>query len=138
MHNEYDSSIHGGQSDFQSALPFIMAFHDVMSQTLVAHKAHSIPKVKFVVNDMVSFIANNWPDAFELDEGGQPILNTFSGNITWKGTEMLFFSPEENAEFLEVKSALGDSATLMDFLLTCIEITSETPKTLLMNATAQD
>lgn len=138
--NEYDAGLKGGQSEFESPLPFIMAFHDVLSQTLVAHKAHSIPKTKFKVNDMMNFIANNWPDSFDTDENGRPILNTFSGQISWRGTEMLFFdaTAEEDAEFLQVQSGLGDSKTLLDFLLTCISISSETPKSILMDQTVQD
>jgi hypothetical protein len=137
--NEYDAVLKGGQSEFESPLPFIMAFHDVVSQTLVAHKAHSIPKAKFKVHDMMNFIASNWPEAFDLDETGLPMLDTFNGQISWKGTEMLFFDAEgEDAEFLEVKSALGDSKELLDFLLTCISISSETPKSILMDQTVQD
>lgn len=138
VHNEYDSALEGGQSDFESCLPFIMAFHDVMGQSLIAHKAHSIPKAKFKVHDMTQFIANNWPDSFDHDEFGQPVLSSFSGNISWKGTEVFFMEAEEDAEYMEVKSALGDSKTLLDFLLVCIAISSETPKSILMDQTAQD
>jgi hypothetical protein len=136
--NEYDSALEGGQSDLEAPLPFIMAFHDVLSQALTAHKAHSIPKAKFKVNDMLSFIASNWPDSFEQDEMGQPKMETFNGQVSWKGTEVLFMSTEEDVDFLQAQSALGDSKTLLDFLLTCIEITSETPKSVLMAQTAQD
>lgn len=136
--NEYDSVLQGGQSDFESPLPFIMAFHDVLSQTLMAHKAHSIPKAKFRVHDMLTFIAHNWPDSFERDETGQPMLDSFSGEISWKGTEILFMDAEEDVDFLQAQSALGDSKTLLDFLLECIAITSETPKSILMSQTAQD
>jgi hypothetical protein len=139
VHNEYDEGLKGGQSEFESPLPFIMAFHDVFSQALVAHKAHAIPKAKFKVHDMMNFIANNWPDSFDLDETGRPILDTFNGSVSWKGTEMLFFDAEgEDADLLQVQSALGDSKTLLDFILTCIAITSETPKSLLMDQTVQD
>lgn len=136
--NEYDSVLEGGQSDFESPLPFIMAFHDVFSQTLVAHKAHSIPKAKFRVNDMLSFIASNWPESFERDETGQPDLASFSGEISWKGTEILFMDSEEDVDFLQATSSIGDSKTLLDFILQCISITSETPKSILMDQTAQD
>lgn len=131
--NEYDASLRGGTSELESPLPFVMAFHDVMSQALVAHKAHSIPKAKFKVNDMIQFIASNWPDAFETDETGQPDLTTFNGEISWKGTEILFMDSEEDVEFLEVTSGLSDSKVLLDFLLTCIVISSETPRSVLMD-----
>ncbi len=134
VHNEYDSSLEGGQSDYEAPMPFIFALHDVMSQTLMAHKAHSIPKAKFKVNDMLSFLANNWPDAFEMDANNRPIPGTFNGNISWKGTEILFMESEEDAEFLEAKSVLGDSKTLMEFIINCIAITSEIPHVVLMNS----
>jgi hypothetical protein len=138
MHNEYDSAIKGGQSDFEACLPFIMAFHDVVSQSLVSHKAHSIPKVKFRVRDMLQFMANNWPEEFDSDENGQPVLSTFSGNVSWKGTEMLFIGEDEEVDFLEVSAASGDPNKLLDFLLTCISITSETPRSVLMVGSNSD
>jgi hypothetical protein len=138
MHNEYDESLKGGQSEFEGPLPFIQAFHDVLGQTLIAHKAHSIPKAKFKVHDMMNFIASNWPESFERGEDGQLILESFRGDISWKGTEMLFMDAEEDVDFLEVTSALGDSKTLMDFLLTCIVISSETPRSVLMDQSVQD
>lgn len=138
MVNEPDAVSRSGTSDLESSYPFMLAFHDVMSQALVAHKAHSIPKAVFKVNDMLSFIANNWPESFEQDEGGQPDVTKFSGSVSWQGTEILFLEPEEDVGFLEVKSALGDSETLLNFLLTCIAISSETPKSALMDQTAQD
>lgn len=136
--NEYDAAIQGGQSDFEGPLPFIMAFHDVVAQTLVSHKAHAIPKAVFHVDDMMNFIANNWPDSFERDENGQVVMESFSGEISWRGTEMIFVNPDEEVGFAEVKSVLGDSTTLLDFLLTCIAISSETPKSILMDQTVQD
>ena len=138
MHNEYDSALEGGQSDLESVLPFLMAFHDVLGQALIAHKAHSIPKAKLQVHDMMNFIANNWPDSFEKDELGNPDFTTFSGEVSWKGTEILFLETDEDAGFMEVQSALGDSKVLLDFLLQCIAITSECPKSVLMDQTAQD
>lgn len=137
-HNEFDTTIGGGQSDLETPLPFILAFHDVLAQSLQAHKSHAIPKAKFRVHDMLTFIANNWPEAFERDENNQPIMDSFSGEISWKGTEILFMDSEEDVDFLEATSVLGDSKVLLDFLLHCIAITSETPRSILMDQTAQD
>lgn len=136
--NEYDASMQSGQSDYEACLPFIMAFHDVLGQTLLAHKAHSIPKAKLKVNDMMQFIASNWPESFSTDVNGNLDPNTFNGQVTWKGTEILFLDPSEEAEFMEVRSVLGDSKTLLDFLLECIAISSETPKSILMDQSVQD
>lgn len=136
--NEYDSALSDGQSDLEAVAPFILAFHDVMAQSLSAHKYHSIPKAKFKIHDLMSFLANNWPESFEKDENGEPIMSTFTGEISWKGTEILFMEADEDAAFMEARSVLGDSRTLMEFLLECISTISETPKSILMNAKQTD
>lgn len=136
--NEEEAYLEGGQSDLEACLPFVLAFHDVMAAALTAHKAHSIPKAKFKINDLMGFIANNWPESFEKDEQGRIKPETFNGNIKWKGTEILFMQSEEDAEFLEARSVLGDSKTLMDFLLDCIAMTSETPRFILMATKVDD
>jgi len=134
--NEYDASVEGGQSDLEAPLPFIMALHEVIAQSLVAHKAHSIPKAKFHVNELTTFLANNFPDSFETDENGNVDPNSFTGEVNWKGTEILFFQgSEEDADYLQADSVLGDSKVLADFLIECIAISSETPRSILMAAT---
>jgi hypothetical protein len=136
--NEYDSAMEDGQSDLENPTPFLLAFHDVLTQSLTAHKHHSIPKAKFKIHEIMTFLANNFQDSFEKDENGEPIMGTFTGSVSWKGTEIFFLEPDEDVDFLEAKSILGDSKTLLDFLLECIAITSETPKSILMNAKDQD
>jgi len=126
--NEYDSTLSGGQSDLEGPYPFIRAFHDVMGQALAAHKYHSIPKVKFKILEIQSFLMNNFPDSFESDDMGQPVPGTFTGNISWKGSEIIFLQTEEDVEFLEAESVLSDSKLLLEFLLDCISIASETPE----------
>lgn len=123
-YNEYDSTIGGGQSDIEPVMPFIVAFNDVMTQTLRAHKYHSIPKAKFKLNDVTSFLASNYPEVLDPETG----LVKAGSRINWSGSEILFFGTEEDAEFIEARSVLGDSKTLLDFLIDCIAIASETPK----------
>lgn len=125
--NEYDETIQGGYSDLESAYPFIIAFHDVFAQTLQAHKAHSIPKAKFMLHDVEPFLMNNFPDSFESDSQGNPVPGTFNGEVSWKGTEIFFLKADENIEYLEARSVLGDSKTLMEFIFDCICVASETP-----------
>ncbi len=122
--NEYDATLGGGQSDLEGAYPFMLAFHDVLGQALAAHKYHSIPKVKLRLNDIGPFLANNFPDAID------PVTGRIEpgAKISWRGTEILFMQSEENAEFLEAESVLGDSKTLLEFLLDCISIAAETPE----------
>ena len=127
--NEFDSALSGGQSDLEGPYPFVRAFHDVLGQALAAHKYHSIPKVQLKINEIQTFLMNNFPDSFNVDENGNPIPGTFNGQVSWKGLEILFFQAEEGgASFLEAQSVLGDSKTLLEFLLDCISISAETPE----------
>jgi hypothetical protein len=119
--NEFDSALSGGMCEFESAMPFIRGFHDVMVQSLQAHKYHSIPKVKFRINDVQTFLRNNFPDSFGAD--GQ-----FTGEVSWKGREIIFVESEEDVGFVEASSVLGDSKILLDFLFDCICVASETPE----------
>jgi hypothetical protein len=125
--NEYASDLGGGLSDIEPMMTFIKAFHDVMEQTLTSHKYHSSPKVVFNIKDVSQFLKNNWPDA--VDEVGRPLPGA---KIKLSGREIYFMAPEEKAGFVEAKSVLGDSKTLLLFLLDCISIAAETPKWALM------
>lgn len=121
--NEWDSSLQGGQSDLETVIPFIDAFHDVIAQGLQAHKYHSTPKIKMKLSDVGLFIKNNFPDV--IDENG---VVKDGAEVNWQGREILFFNSEEDADFLEAKSVLGDTKTLADFLIDCIAIASQTPE----------
>lgn len=134
VYNEYSADLGGGMSDIESVMPFIKAFHDVILQTLAAHKYHSTPKVKFNVKEINQFLKNNWPDV--LDESGKPRPGA---KINLSGREIYFMTEGEDAGFIEAKSVLGDSKTLLLFLIDCIAISSETPKwALLVDDTAQE
>lgn len=124
IYNEYSADLGGGQSDIEACMAFIEAFHDVCEQTLTAHQQHSIPKTKFSVKSVDSFIANNWPDA--VDPETQKIRE--GATINWEGHEILFFAPDEDADFIEAVSVLGDSKSLLDFLITCICVSAEIPR----------
>jgi hypothetical protein len=121
--NEYDSTLSGGQSDLESVYPFVKAFHEVLRQTLQAHAYHSTPKLKFKVADFLGFLKNNFPDT--IDEAGQVIPGA---SLNWKGREVLFIGENEEVDFIEINSVLGDSKTLLEFLIDCICIASETPE----------
>lgn len=123
VHNEWDSALQDGQSEFESVMPFIRAFNDLMIEGLRAHKYHSTPKVKFQLRDVTQFIKNNFPNV--LDDNGQVVPGA---EVEWKGREILFFQPEEDGEFLEARSVLGDTKTLAEFVIDCICIASETPE----------
>jgi len=122
--NEYDSSLSGGQSDLESFYPFVRALHDVIYQGLTAHKYHSIPKVKFNINDVTNFVKNNFPTAFDDSTGKlKP-----QSEISWDGKSVIFLQADEDAGFVEARSVLGDTKALAEFLIDCICVASETPK----------
>lgn len=123
VYNEWDAALQGGQSDFETVIPFINAFHDLLAQGLQAHKYHSTPKVKMKLGDVAPFIKNNFPEA--VDENGSIKQNA---EISWKGREILFLQTEDEMEFLEARSVLGDTKTLAEFIIDCICIASQTPE----------
>jgi len=124
IYNEYAADLGGGQSDLEAVIPFLKAFHEVMVDVLSAHKYHSIPKTKFNVKSVDQFIKNNWPSIIDPATGKVKDGAT----IDWKGKEIMFLADGEDAGFIEATSVLGDSKVLLDFLLDCIAIASETPK----------
>lgn len=122
--NEWDAAQQGGSSDLEPVIPFINAFHDVVTQGLQAHRYHSTPKIKLKIQDIATFIRNNFPQAWDQETGTiKP-----QTEISWKGREVLLMQSEEDAQFLEATSVLGDTKVLAEFLLDCICIASQTPE----------
>jgi hypothetical protein len=122
--NEWDAALQGGQSDLEPVIPFINAFHDVLTQGLQAHAYHSTPKLKLKLADVMPFIRNNFPELLDPESG--QIAD--GAAISWRGREIFFFGGEDDAEFLEARSVLGDTKTLAEFLIDCICIASQTPE----------
>jgi hypothetical protein len=123
FYNEFDAALAGGQSDIEPIMPFIQAFHEVLLQTLAAHKYHSTPKAKFNLKDIYSFLRNNFPNV--LDESGRIKSDA---KVNWDGNEVLFFGEGEDGGFIEARSVLGDSKTLLEFLIDCICMAAEVPR----------
>jgi hypothetical protein len=124
IYNEWDSSLRGGQSDLETSIPFMRAFHQVLTQGLNAHEYHSTPKVVMELIDVLPFIRNNYPEAIDPDTGE---IKSQS-EINYKGREIMLMQVGEKVEFLEAKSVLGDTKLLAEFLIDCICITSQTPE----------
>lgn len=124
VYNEWDSTIQSGMSDLETALPFMDAFHDVLKQGLQAHKYHSTPKVVMNLTDVASFIKNNFPEALDPQTG--EIMPR--SEISWRGREIIFLQQGDQMQFLEAKSVLGDTTALLEFLIDCICIASQTPE----------
>lgn len=124
IENEYDASLKGGTSDLETVIPFFRAFHDVLTQGLQAHSYHSTPKVVMKLIDIMPFIKNNMPEAID------PATNEIRqhAEINWRGRELIMLQKDEEVSFLEAKSVLGDTKLLLEFLIDCICIASQTPE----------
>lgn len=120
--NEGDATKEFGQSDIEPIEPFIKAYHDVMLHALQGSKMHSTPRLKFKLKDLAAFLRNNFGIADPYAFASQ------GGTISLDGHEFFLFSDEEDAEFIEVKSAIGDATELLKFLFYCTVDTSETPE----------
>jgi hypothetical protein len=119
--NEGDDGIYG-QSELESIEPFMKAYHDTMIQAMKSNKMHSTPRLKLNVKDVKSFLLHNLgiTDPVKFFKDG--------GTINLDGSELLILADGDNAEFIEVKSAIGDSKDLLKFLFYCIVDASETPE----------
>lgn len=119
--NEGDEGVYG-QSDLEPIEPFLKAYHDVMLHAMKGSKMHSTPRLKLKLKDVAKFLRNNFgvtdPAKFAKD----------GGTIDLDGHELLMMGDEENAEFIEARSATGDAKELLKLLFYCIVDTSETPE----------
>lgn len=120
--NEGDESKAYGQSDLEPIEPFLKAYHDVLMHAIQGSKMHSTPRLKFKINDLAAFLRNN----FGIEDPQQ--FASQGGTISLNGHEFFIFQDNEDANFLEVKSAIGDAATLLKLIFYCIVDTSETPE----------
>lgn len=120
--NEPDETLKYGQSDIEPIEPLIKAYHDVMLHALKGSKMHSTPKLKLKLKDVSGFLRNN----FGIDDPIKWAKN--GGTINLEGHEVLFFTQDEDANFIEVNSATGDAQVLLKLLFYCIVDISETPE----------
>ncbi|NPV52202.1 MAG: phage portal protein [Firmicutes bacterium] len=120
--NEGDETEEFGRSDLEPIEPFMKAYHDVMLHAIQGSKLHSTPRLKLRLKDISAFLARNFgvlnPEEFTRK----------GGSINLDGHELLFFADDEDADFVEVKSAIGDAEPLLKLLYYCIVDTSETPE----------
>lgn len=125
--NDYDATLHGGSSVLENVYPFLKAFHDVVIQTRQSHEYHADPKVKFKLDDVMNFLRNNFPEAFDT-------TGAFTGQISWKGKDIYFMESEEDVGFIEATLQTQDSVSLMEFLIDCICIAGEVTEAILFRA----
>lgn len=111
-----------GRSELEPVEPFIKAYHDVMLHAMQGSKMHSTPKLKFRLKDVAAFLRYN----FGIDDPETFVKN--GGRIDLDGHETIFLQADENAEFVEAKTAIGDANTILKLLFYCIVAVSETPE----------
>ncbi len=120
--NEADETMAFGKSDLESVEPFMKIYHDVFLHAVQGSKLHSTPRLKLKVRDVATFLRNN----FDVKDPAK--FAREGGSIDLNGHEIIFISPEEDASFIEAKSATGDATALLEFVFYCIVSASETPE----------
>lgn len=120
--NERDVSAANGRSDLEPIEPFMKAYHDVMKHAIQGSKLHSTPKLKLKLKDVAAFLKNN----FGIDDPEQ--FAREGKKINLENRELLIFQDEEDAQFIEVQSAIGSAGDLLKFIFYCIVDVSETPE----------
>lgn len=120
--NEPDETELHGYSELEPIEPFLKAYHDVMLHAITGSKMHSTPKIAFKLANVSKFLQNNFPSAIKALEEGKP------ATIRMDGKELFLLDSTDDAGFIECKSAIGDTATLLQFLFYCIVDNSEMPE----------
>ena len=120
--NEPDETELHGYSELEPIEPFLKAYHDVMIHAITGSKMHSTPKLKFKIKDIAKFLKNNFPETYARIQAGKP------ASLSIEGKDVLIMDSEDDAGFIECSSAIGDTATLLQFIFYCIIDTSEVPE----------
>lgn len=127
--NDYDSALHGGRSELEQAWPFIKALHELIVQTRNIHAYHADPKIQFRLEDVATFIQNNWPDSYQDGK--------FTGKVSWRDKDVFFMQDTEQAGFIEATLNENASVNLAEFLIDCICIAAEVTEGVLMRAKSE-
>ncbi|MEK4025795.1 phage portal protein [Sporosarcina sp. FSL W7-1283] len=119
--NEGDEGVYG-QSELEAVEPYLKAYHDILLHAIKGSKMHSTPRLKLKIKSLSNFLKNNFgvKDAAEFAKNG--------GTLDLDGQELLLMEGEDDASFIEVKSATGDAQVLLKLLFYCIVDASETPE----------
>lgn len=119
--NEGDEGVYG-QSELEAVEPYLKAYHDILLHAIKGSKMHSTPRLKLKIKSLSTFLKNNFgvKDAAEFAKNG--------GTLDLDGQELLLMEGEDDASFIEVKSATGDAQVLLKLLFYCIVDASETPE----------
>jgi len=121
--NEPEETELFGASELEAVEPYLKAYHDVMLHAIQGSKMHSIPRLKLKLVDVERFIINNF---------GQQVLDQIKRgeqvSVNLQGHELLIFTDEEDASFIEARSTIGDAEALLKLLFYCIVDVSEVPE----------
>jgi hypothetical protein len=120
--NEPEETELYGTSELEPIEPYLKAYHDVMLHAMQGSKMHSTPRLKLKLRDVQGFLQNNFPEALKAVQRGE------QANIDLKGHELLIFTDEEDASFIEAQSTIGDAESLLKLLFYCIVDVSEVPE----------
>jgi len=120
--NEPEETELFGTSELEAVEPYLKAYHDVMLHAIQGSKMHSTPRLKLKLKDVQSFLQNNFPEALAAVQRGEP------AKIDLRGHELLIFTDEEDASFIEARSTIGDAEALLKLLFYCIVDISEVPE----------
>ena len=120
--NEPEETELYGSSELEPIEPYLKAYHDVMLHAMQGSKMHSTPRLKLKLRDVQAFLQNNFPEALKAVQRGE------QANIDLKGHELLIFTDEEDASFIEARSTIGDAEALLKLLFYCIVDVSEVPE----------
>jgi len=120
--NEPEETELYGTSELEAVEPYLKAYHDVMLHAMQGSKMHSTPRLKLKLRDVQAFLQNNFPEALKAVQRGE------QANIDLKGHELLIFTDEEDASFIEARSTIGDAEALLKLLFFCIVDVSEVPE----------
>ena len=120
--NEPEETELFGTSELEPIEPYMKAYHDVMLHAMQGSKMHSTPRLKLKLRDVQAFLQNNFPEALKAVQRGE------QANIDLKGHELLIFTDEEDASFIEARSTIGDAEALLKLLFYCIVDVSEVPE----------
>jgi len=108
--NEPEETELYGTSELEPIEPYLKAYHDVMLHAMQGSKMHSTPRLKLKLKDVQAFLQNNFPEALKAIQRGE------QAKIDLNGHELLIFTDEEDASFIEVNSAIGDAEALLKLL----------------------
>lgn len=120
--NEKDNTELNGKSELEPIEPYMKAYHDIAMYAMQGSQMHSSPKLKLKVKDIEKFLLYN--------KGITDIKKFIAegGKLSFEGQDFFLMKDDEDAAYIEVKSATGSAKELLKLLFFCIVDISETPE----------